>query len=176
MELVHKKDFTAITRVLGQPASLLPTPYHRVRAELLAATRDGPHAPQCDFVSFAPAAQNNLLEMIGTIAGPKGTPYEGGLFQVLISIPLSYPSQPPDCKFATEIWHPNVSHDGEICLNILDEDWSKALSIRTILISIAALIGSPEQFMEDEGRFPILRPEAARMWYSISIISVNNHW
>ncbi|RAH41343.1 UBC-like protein [Aspergillus brunneoviolaceus CBS 621.78] len=141
MEEVHRKDFVAIARVLAPPASSPPDPYRRVRAELLAAVEDGPHSPQCPFVSFAPAAQNDLLNMIGTIAGPKGTPYEGGLFQISLSIPLS------------------------ICLNILEEDWSKALSIRVVLISVAALIGSPGQFMEEEGGTSMpLRPEAAQMW------------
>ncbi|RAH71808.1 UBC-like protein [Aspergillus aculeatinus CBS 121060] len=102
--------------------------------------------------------------MIGTIAGPKGTPYEGGLFQISLSIPLSYSSQPPDCRFVTKIWHPNVGHDGRICLNILDEDWSKALCIRVVLISVAALNGSPGQFMEEGGTSMPLRPEAAQMW------------
>ncbi|PYH80437.1 UBC-like protein [Aspergillus uvarum CBS 121591] len=166
MEEVHRKDFVAITRALTtQPASLPPNPYRRVRAELLAAVKDGPYSPpQCQFVSFAPAAQNDLLNMIGTIAGSEGTPYEGGLFQISLSIPLLYPSQPPTCRFATKIWHPNVSHDGRICLNLLDEDWSKALSIRTILISVAALLGSPGQFIEEGGTSSPLRPEAAEMW------------
>ncbi|RAK80978.1 UBC-like protein [Aspergillus fijiensis CBS 313.89] len=149
MEEVHRKDFVAIARVLAPPASSPPDPYRRVRAELLATVEDGPHSPQCPFVSFAPAAQNDLLNMIGTIAGPKGTPYEGGLFQISLSIPLSYPSQPPDCRFATKIWHPN----------------SKALSFRVVLISVAALIGSPGQFMEEEGGTSMpLRPKAAQMW------------
>ncbi|RAH77618.1 UBC-like protein [Aspergillus japonicus CBS 114.51] len=103
--------------------------------------------------------------MIGTVAGSEGTPYEGGLFLISLSILLSYPSQPPDCRFATKIWHPNVGHDGQICLNILDENWSKALSITTILISFVALLGSPGQFMEEEGGTSSpLRPEAAEMW------------
>ena len=55
--------------------------------------------------------------LIGTITGPEGTPYEGGVFDVDIIIPTEYPFEPPKMKFITKIWHPNVSSQtGAICL------------------------------------------------------------
>ena len=55
--------------------------------------------------------------LIGTINGPEGTPYEGGVFDVDILIPKEYPFEPPKMKFMTKIWHPNVSSQtGAICL------------------------------------------------------------
>lgn len=48
-------------------------------------------------------------------------------------------------KFATKIWHPNISSDsGAICLDILKNEWSPALTIRTALISLQALLSAPE--------------------------------
>ncbi len=55
--------------------------------------------------------------LIGTIPGPEGTPYEGGVFDVDILIPKGYPFEPPKMKFITRIWHPNISSQtGAICL------------------------------------------------------------
>ena len=68
-----------------------------------------------------------------------------GTFHVDIQIPPEYPFEPPKMKFITEIWHPNVSSQtGAICLDILKDEWSPALSIKTALISLQALLCTPE--------------------------------
>ena len=75
----------------------------------------------------------------------KDTPYEGGIFNVDIHIPPDYPFKPPKMKFDTKIWHPNISSQtGAICLDILKNEWTPALTIRTALISLQALLCAPE--------------------------------
>ncbi len=55
--------------------------------------------------------------LLGTIIGPEGTAYEGGVFDIDIVIPNQYPFEPPKMKFITKIWHPNISSQtGAICL------------------------------------------------------------
>jgi len=83
--------------------------------------------------------------LVGCISGPSGTPYEGGRFEVDILIPKQYPFEPPKMKFNTMIWHPNVSSQtGAICLDILKDQWSPALTIKTAMLSLQALLCSPE--------------------------------
>merc|ERR1712093_232884 len=81
----------------------------------------------------------------GYLVGPSATPYEGGHFVLDISIPEEYPYSPPKVKFDTKIWHPNISSQtGAICLDVLGKEWSPALTIRTALLSIQALLSAPE--------------------------------
>eukprot|EP00386_Alphamonas_edax_P010172 GDKI01033054.1.p1 GENE.GDKI01033054.1~~GDKI01033054.1.p1 ORF type:complete len:197 (-),score=74.02 GDKI01033054.1:223-813(-) len=88
---------------------------------------------------------DSLNEWKGYIKGPVGTPYDGGHFVVDIKIPADYPYNPPKMKFDTKIWHPNISSQtGAICLDILKNEWSPALTIRTALLSIQALLSAAE--------------------------------
>jgi len=87
----------------------------------------------------------SLTHLIGTIPGPIGTPYEGGTFQIEIKVTDGYPFEPPKMKFLTRVWHPNISSQtGAICLDILKDQWSPALTIKTALLSLQALLCSPE--------------------------------
>jgi len=93
----------------------------------------------------AEAVAGDLTHWKGYLKGPDATPYEGGFFVLDITIPSEYPYNPPKIKFETKIWHPNVSSEtGCICLDVLGKEWSPALSIRTALLSIQALLSAPE--------------------------------
>ena len=84
---------------------------------------------------------DNLYHWKGTIFGPSDSCYEGGIFHVDIQIPEDYPFKPPKMKFETKIWHPNISSvTGAICLDILKNEWTPALTIRTALVSLQALL------------------------------------
>ena len=81
----------------------------------------------------------------GKLNGPPDSVYEGGVFQIDIKIPEKYPYVPPKMQFDTKIWHPNISSQtGAICLDILKDEWSPALTIRTALLSIQAMLTAAE--------------------------------
>jgi len=78
-----------------------------------------------------------------TIVGPKGTPYEGGLFMLDVEFPIDYPFKAPKVSFVTRIYHPNINKNGAICLDILKDQWSPALTIGSVLLSICSLLNDP---------------------------------
>ncbi|KAL6577157.1 hypothetical protein OROMI_011433 [Orobanche minor] len=90
-----------------------------------------------------------------TIMGPTDSPYSGGVFLVSIHFPPDYPFKPPKTSkascaasltlvaFRTKVFHPNVNSNGSICLDILKEQWSPALTISKVLLSICSLLTDP---------------------------------
>lgn len=87
--------------------------------------------------------EDNLRYFNVIISGPATTPFEGGVFRLELFLPDDYPMSPPKVRFLTRIYHPNIDKLGRICLDILKDKWSPALQIRTVLLSIQALLSAP---------------------------------
>ena len=86
---------------------------------------------------------DNLYDWQATLIGPTESPYEGGVFYLNIKFPPEYPFKPPKIHFITKIYHPNINSNGGICLDILKEQWSPALTISKVLLSICSLLTDP---------------------------------
>ncbi|KAJ3030544.1 UNVERIFIED_CONTAM: hypothetical protein HDU68_008687 [Siphonaria sp. JEL0065] len=86
---------------------------------------------------------DNLFEWAATIQGPSQSPYATGIFFLDITFPPEYPFKPPKISFRTRIYHCNVSPQGAICLDILKDNWSPALTISKVLLSICSLLTDP---------------------------------
>ncbi|TPX49703.1 hypothetical protein SeMB42_g02508 [Synchytrium endobioticum] len=87
--------------------------------------------------------EDNLRYFDVVIAGPNQSPFEGGVFRLELFLPEEYPMAPPKVRFLTKIYHPNIDKLGRICLDILKDKWSPALQIRTVLLSVQALLSAP---------------------------------
>ncbi|KAI8378533.1 ubiquitin-conjugating enzyme/RWD-like protein [Blakeslea trispora] len=83
---------------------------------------------------------DNLYEWVSTIAGPSDSPYAGGIFFLDVHFPQEYPFKPPKVVFRTRIYHCNINSQGAICLDILKDNWSPALTISKVLLSICSLL------------------------------------
>lgn len=82
----------------------------------------------------------DMFHWTATIVGPSDSPYEGGLFFLDIRFPPDYPFKAPVVRFQTKVYHPNIDQHGNICLDILKNEWSPALNIGNVLLSISSLL------------------------------------
>ncbi|XP_012932670.1 ubiquitin-conjugating enzyme E2 D1 isoform X3 [Heterocephalus glaber] len=69
--------------------------------------------------------------------------YQGGVFFLTVHFPTDYPFKPPKIAFTTKIYHPNINSNGSICLDILRSQWSPALTVSKVLLSICSLLCDP---------------------------------
>ena len=75
--------------------------------------------------------------------GPEDTPYHGGVFFLKINFPSDYPFKAPKVSFTTRIYHCNINRNGGICLDVLKSEWSPALTVAKVLLSISSLLAEP---------------------------------
>ncbi|KAK1788681.1 hypothetical protein P4O66_002502 [Electrophorus voltai] len=112
------------------------------------------------FIRSAGPKGDNIYEWRSTILGPPGSVYEGGVFFLDITFSSDYPFKPPkitsvchmilgygdmwclhaEVTFRTRIYHCNINSQGVICLDILKDNWSPALTISKVLLSICSLL------------------------------------
>merc|ERR1711903_240612 len=109
----------------------------RINKELLDLGKDPP--ANC---SAGPVG-DDLFHWQATIMGPPDSPFAGGVFFLNVHFPTDYPFKPPKVTFTTRLYHPNVNSNGSICLDILKDQWSPALTISKVLLSISSLLTDP---------------------------------
>ncbi|EXC38074.1 Ubiquitin-conjugating enzyme E2 19 [Morus notabilis] len=123
----------------------------RLQSELMALMMGGDSG-----ISAFPEG-DNIFCWKGTIIGSKDTVFEGTEYRLSLSFSNDYPFKPPKVKFENVCFHPNVDLHGNICLDILQDKWSSAYDVRTILLSIQSLLGEPNISSP-------LNSQAAQLW------------
>ena len=114
----------------------------RIKKELERLKKDPPHGVSC-----WPKDGSRMDCLEAKLMGAKDTPYEEGIFKLEIRLPDRYPFEPPQVKFITKIYHPNIDSAGRICLDVLKSppqgSWKPSQNISTILTSIQLLLSEP---------------------------------
>ncbi|KAL4616704.1 ubiquitin-conjugating enzyme E2 S [Arapaima gigas] len=97
-------------------------------------------------------SEEDITELHTAIEGPEGTPFAGGVFRMRLVLGKDFPAAPPKGYFLTKIFHPNVGHKGEICVNVLKRDWKAELGLRHVLLTIKCLLihPNPESALNEE--------------------------
>uniref|UniRef100_A0A8C8JD53 N-terminal E2 ubiquitin-conjugating enzyme n=1 Tax=Oncorhynchus tshawytscha TaxID=74940 RepID=A0A8C8JD53_ONCTS len=140
----------------------------RLQKELMALQNDPPPGMTLNEKSV----QNTITQWIVDMEGATGTLYEGEKFQLLFKFSSRYPFDSPQVMFMGENIpvHPHVYSNGHICLSILTEDWSPALSVQSVCLSIISMLSScKEKRRPPDNSFYVKtcnkNPKKTKWWY-----------
>ena len=78
---------------------------------------------------------DNILNFVLTIEPDEGM-YRGGAFHFSFAINQNFPHDPPKVKCSQKIYHPNIDLEGNVCLNILREDWKPVLNLNAVIVGL----------------------------------------
>ncbi|KAI9319895.1 putative ubiquitin-conjugating enzyme E2 [Dichotomocladium elegans] len=109
----------------------------QIRVQKDLAELEIPPTIKLDFPS-----PEDILNFKVTISPDEGL-YKGGCFAFTFTINNNYPHEPPKVHCVQKIYHPNIDLDGNICLNILREDWKPVLSLHSVLVGLQYLFLEP---------------------------------
>ena len=119
---------------------MYPMIIKRIKIELIQFNRE----PEAN--CYIEVIKDNLSHLQVTFIGPKGTPYEKGLFVLDIKIPNNYPFMPPSIRFKTKIFHLNVHSRGRVSLEVLHDKWYVAFTIPKLITIIKNRLERPEKY------------------------------
>jgi ubiquitin-protein ligase len=134
--------FAILQRAPPDQTSLTPTIAHADRSSrwrlCFTCTR------QCHDLVRTPSSTSPILNTNthhtscrnAVIIGPADTPFEDGTFRLVMQFEEQYPNKPPQVKFISQMFHPNVYATGELCLDILQNRWSPTYDVAAVLTSI----------------------------------------
>jgi len=85
---------------------------------------------------------NNIMVFHLVIKPDEGM-YTMGTYRFKFEVPSDYPYKPPKVKCEAKIYHPNIDLEGNVCLNILREDWKPVLNLNAICVGLQYLFLEP---------------------------------
>ncbi|KAG9697826.1 hypothetical protein KCU95_g3327, partial [Aureobasidium melanogenum] len=119
----------------ANPQSSLPT----LRASrLLVEMRNMAADPHPMYDCYVSEADMFFWKIV--IEGPPETPYEGCAFLLYLEMPENFPAFPPQGRFVTPVFHPNINRHGRICHSIFDRDWTTNTTLKNVLDTVYGLL------------------------------------
>ncbi|CAM9160325.1 unnamed protein product [Discosporangium mesarthrocarpum] len=136
----------------GKTAGSKKTP-GEIRIQKDIAELDGGSVAEINFPN-----PNNLTTFKVEVTPDSGF-WKGASYNFTFTVPALYPHDPPKVVCNTKIYHPNINLQGNVCLNILREDWKPVLDINSVIYGLIYLFYEPNP--EDP-----LNHEAAELYRS----------
>ncbi|CAG2110121.1 unnamed protein product [Medioppia subpectinata] len=118
------------------------TPRGRNTAAQIRITKDINELTLPKNCVMVPDPEGDLLNFKIIICPDEGF-YKGGKFSFSFKVSQNYPHEPPKVKCETRVYHPNIDLEGNVCLNILREDWKPVLTINSIVYGLQYLFLEP---------------------------------
>lgn len=113
----------------------MKTAISRLQKDLLEVQKD-------DNIVAGPSG-DDLFKWDAILEGPDNSVWEGAILRLELEFPQDFPHSPPQVKFLTKMFHPNVYGDGRLCLDLLRTQWSPSTDVRGLLVSIQSLLTDP---------------------------------
>lgn len=132
-------------QVLATPnyyiSSALSQPTQNREKRLMTELRRAATNPDPEIKVFTFASSLDMWRIL--LKGPDDTPYANHWWYLLVSFPEDYPTQAPIFRFISVPYHINISLEGKICLNLLDQDYSASSTVYELIVAIKMLLVLP---------------------------------
>lgn len=123
-------------------------------------------------VRVIPDTNNDLRQWIVHVDGAPNTLYAGERFTLQFRFTEEYPFSSPEVVFVGDNIpvHPHVYSNGHICLSILSDDWTPALSVQAVCLSVLSMLSSCKEKKRPPDNAVYVRtcsknPSKTRWWF-----------
>lgn len=88
-------------------------------------------------------SDKNIMDFKIEYTPDKVSYWNGGRYLFSFHVPENYPFEPPKVHCLTKIYHPNIDYDGNVCLNILKDNWNSSLTASNWIAGVYYLFYEP---------------------------------